>query len=60
MNNLLFIGHNYHKKTKSADFIIDLLREKYDVTTFYYDPYSEDINTAFDSLNEAKFDVVVI
>lgn len=60
IKTLLFIGHDFHRKTKSADFMLDLLREKYDVTTFYFDPYSEDINTAFTSLTGKKFDVVVV
>lgn len=59
MQKLLFIGHDYHRKTKSADFMIDMLAEHYEVTKFYFDPYNQDINTAFNSLDGQEYDVVV-
>lgn len=60
LKNLLFIGHSYHQKTKSADFCCNLLAEKYQITKFYFDPYQDDINTHFQQLKEQVFDVVVL
>lgn len=60
MKRLLFIGHSYHQKTKSADFCCDLLAEKYDVTKFYFDPYQDDIKTHFQQLQGQEFDILVL
>ena len=57
---LLFIGHTYHKKTKSSQFMQDILSDYYDLENFYFDPYTEDIQTAFDILKGKKFDVMVL
>ena len=57
---LLFIGHEYHKKTKSSQFMQDILSQYYDVENFYFDPYTEDIQTAFDILKGKKFEVMVL
>ena len=38
---ILFVDHVAHLNTHSADFFLDILRESFDVETFYYDkPYS--------------------
>jgi len=57
---LLFIGHTYHKKTKSSQFMQDILSDYYDIENFYFDPYTDDIQTAFDILKGKKFDVMVL
>lgn len=57
---LLFIGHTYHKKTKSSQFMQDILSNYYDIENFYFDPYTEDMQTAFKVLNGRKFDVLVL
>jgi hypothetical protein len=46
MKRLLYIGFNFHQKTKSADFMIQLLRERYEVELYWVNisetnPYSE-------------------
>lgn len=33
---LLFVDHNFHKKTHSADFFLKILRKSFDVTEHYY------------------------
>jgi len=38
MNRVLFIGHSYHQKTKSSAFLIELLRNYYEVSALYIDP----------------------
>ena len=60
MKKLLFIGHTYHLKTKSSVFLLEMLRQSYDVTEHYMDPA-----TAFDysdmkRLKEKQFDVMVV
>lgn len=57
---LLYIGHSYHNKTKSTQFLKDMLAEQYEVETFDFDPYTDNINTHFMSLKGQSFDVVVI
>jgi hypothetical protein len=34
--NILFVDHETHLKTHSADFFLDILRESFEVKTFYY------------------------
>ncbi|MBQ8251044.1 MAG: glycosyltransferase family 4 protein [Alphaproteobacteria bacterium] len=59
MKKLLFIGHSYHKKTKSADFIINLLKGKYEIETFYFDPYNDEAN-AFEQLKNKTVNNIVL
>lgn len=56
---LLFIGHEYHKKTQSSKFMQDILAEKYDVEFFAFDPY-QDSYDAYKKLNKRQFDIVVL
>ena len=54
MKSVLFLGHEYHKKTKSNQFFVDLLKKKYEVTCISFDPYEGkyigeyDINKLYD------------
>jgi glycosyltransferase involved in cell wall biosynthesis len=46
MKRLLYIGFDFHQKTKSADFMIHLLRERYEVELYWVNisetnPYSD-------------------
>lgn len=59
MKKLLFVGHTYHKKTKSADFMKELLEQKYDITTFYFDPF-RDKWSVFEALNNQEYDIVLL
>lgn len=38
--SLLFIGHSYHEKTRSSEFIISLLSETYDIKILYDESWS--------------------
>ncbi len=60
MKKLLYIGHSYHNKTKSTIFLQEMFSENYEVTTFCFDPYTDDIHTHFNSLNGSHFDIVVL
>lgn len=57
MKSLLFIGHEFHQKTKSADFLKDLLSEKYEVESIYLNP---DENYSFGNLAGKSYDVVIL
>lgn len=57
---LLYIGHAYHNKTKSTQFLKDMLEAKYEVEFFDFDPYNDNIQTHFRPLAGKSFDVLVI
>lgn len=57
---LLYIGHKFHNKTKSTIFLQDLLKEKYDIEVFDFNPYTDDALTHFNSLKDKKYDVLVL
>ena len=59
MKKLLFIGHEFHKKTKSSDFLQKLLAEKYEVETFYINPYKIS-ETDFTHLAGKTFDLLIL
>lgn len=59
MKRLLYIGHAYHNKTKSTQFLQDIFSEQYEVEKFDFDPYNDSFEI-FKSLNGKRFDVVVI
>ena len=59
MKKVLFIGHSYHRKTKSADFFLDIIKTKYDFETFYFDPYNDDY-IKFNDLNGLEFDIIIL
>lgn len=58
MKTLLFIGHAYHKKTKSSRFMIEILQKEFQITEFYYDPYADD-TSLYNELQDTSFDVLV-
>ena len=40
MQTLLFIGFDYHLKTRSSDFILELFRRRFDVQTISVDLFA--------------------
>lgn len=59
MKKLLYLGHNYHLKTKSTLFLMNLLKEKYDVDFVSFDPYKDQ----YEGLEAAKgkfYDVLFV
>lgn len=60
MKKLLYIGHAYHNKTKSTAFLKDMFAKYYDIETFDFDPYKDDMSKHFLPLKGKKYDVVVI
>lgn len=59
MKKLLYIGHAYHNKTKSTQFLQDIFKSEYEIVKFDYDPYSDSENK-FNELSNLEFDVVVL
>lgn len=41
MRKALFVDHAFHKKTRSADFFIDVVRQGFDVEVYYLTPKSK-------------------
>lgn len=60
MKEMLYIRHAYHSKTKSNDFLIDILKKHYNITIFDIDPYTEDLKTTLKNLPKKYFDVLVL
>lgn len=58
MKKILYIGHSYHKKTKSTQFLKDMLASQYEVDVFSYDPSKEQLS--FKQLKKVKYDIVVL
>lgn len=52
----VFIDHQYHQKTKSTQFLKELLAESMDVTEYYFSSFSKE---EFQGLIETKFDLYV-
>ncbi len=59
MKKLLYIGHSFHNKTKSSQFIQELLAEKYEIEKFDFNPYIYK-STIFEQLKGKAFDDVVL
>jgi len=59
MKKLLFIGHKFHEKTRSSDFLIDLLETKYQITKISIDLYSEDKFEPLKKLTITDFNVLL-
>ena len=57
MLRIAFIDHAYHRVTKSADFFVDLLRTRFDVTVYYAGIQSEDM---VGDILMADYDIVVL
>ena len=57
---LLYIDHSFHNKTKSAQFLEELLCSAYDVETCDFDPYDKNPDIIFDSFTGRDFDVLVL
>lgn len=57
---LLFIGHEYHKKTKSSDFMQNIMSKYFDIEFFALDPYQCNINEQLEPLKNKNYDVLVL
>ena len=59
MKEILFIGHSYHKKTKSTQFFIDILSKKYKSDVFYNESWENGKTLNFSELENKKFDAII-
>lgn len=57
--NLLFIGHNFHAKTKSNLFMVELIEKYYHVKKCSFEPDCYESGAWLSSLNGQHFDVIV-
>lgn len=58
MNKALFVDHAFHKKTRSADFFVDILRTRFDVEIYYLTPERRGDEGVLDAAAQA--DVVIL
>ena len=59
MKKMLYIGHNYHLKTKSTKFLYEIFEKEYEITYVTLNPY----NNTYDGLENAQknnYDVLVV
>lgn len=60
MKRLLYIDHDFHNKTKSSQFLEELLKSAYEVEVCNFDPYDKDPESAFECLKNKEFDILVL
>ncbi len=60
MKKLLYIGHTFHRTTRSNEFFLKLLKGSYEVTTLFVDPDVSSRKWDCSKIAGKDFDVVVI
>lgn len=60
LKKLLFVGHTGHQKTKSSDFIQEIFRQEYEVTTLYLHPSAVSVEDVWSVHKGESYDVLVI
>ena len=58
MKQLLYIGMEFHKQTRSADFLLELLGREYEITLCLVDVFVEDPYAVFAEVGKHDFDVL--
>lgn len=56
---IAYIGHPYHRKTKSTQFLIDYLKEFYDVDIFWDESWQSNATTNYSHINE-RYKAVIL
>ena len=59
MQKALFVDHAFHLKTRSSQFFIDILRERFNLCFLQYDPYT-DSYAGLENLKGELFDVIIL
>ena len=59
MKQLLFIGHKFHTKTKSCDFLFEILEKNYQIEKCFINPYFHDLDNTLQEFAGRKFDVLL-
>ena len=57
MKNLLFIGYDYHKKTKSTDFLINLFEKYFHVDFIWSSPQKSSFDFKLIDI-ENKYEII--
>lgn len=57
---ILYLGHNFHSKTKSSQFLKDILAEKYDLEIFSFDPVVDTEFKVPEHVRKTQYDVLVL
>ena len=58
MRTMLFIDHDYHKKTQSSLFLKQILQENFELEEFNYNPYAHN-EIEYKKVSNKKFDILV-
>lgn len=59
MEEVLFIGYNYHLKTKSCDFILEELESNFIVTKIFTEVNMESSHAKLSNLSNKKYDILI-
>lgn len=57
-NRILYVGHSYHSKTKSTSFLIELLRERFEVEVIWDDSWNGGVYPDLSHVDSTYFAVV--
>lgn len=57
---LLYIGHDFHGKTKSSDFLQDMLAVRYDMDVLSFDPDRSEQFVVPEHIKAVRYDVLVL
>lgn len=58
MKKMIYLGHNYHLKTKSNQFLFELFKQEYDISFVSYDPYEKKY-VGLEEAQKQKYDVLL-
>lgn len=59
MKKIAIIDHSYHKKTKSSDFLRNILKNKYTIYNFYDDSWRGGKGISVERINSLNIDIIV-
>ena len=59
MKEILFIGHSYHKKTKSSQFFIDILSKNYKLDIFYNESWENGKGLDFSVIENKEYFAII-
>ena len=59
MKNMLYIGHNYHLKTKSTSFLFEIFEKEYEITYVTLNPYTN-MYEGIEDAQKRSYDALVV
>jgi len=60
VKKIVFLGHSYHKETRSSDFFLEILRRNYEVTVLYDETWTGGLPLDISSLSIGIYDAIVL